>query len=226
MLTSLYLDDTQTPATPEVPENTSDVQPEQKESAQPVEQQPEPPKEKSERIQRERDEALMRLKQMEEQRAEPELNLGPDDLAEGKHISKMQKKMDDMRRGFQQELQEIKLRSQYPDADKILSPENLELLKQQEPEIAAAIGASPDFYSKAVGAYKAIKRMGIYQDPTVFESEREVVQKNAAKPRAVASLSPQQGDSPLSHANAFANGLTPELKAHLVREMADSQKFR
>jgi hypothetical protein len=35
----------------------------------------------------------------------------------------------------------------------------------------------------------------------------------------MASISPQQGDSPLTKANAFANGeLTPELKAQLWKE--------
>ena len=47
---------------------------------------------------------------------------------------------------------------------------------------------------------------------------------NAQKPRPLTSISPQQGDSPLSKANAFANGLTPELQAQLLKEMKQSMK--
>ena len=43
------------------------------------------------------------------------------------------------------------------------------------------------------------------QDP-VLQNDRARVIKNSAKPRPLASVNPQQGDSPLSKANAFANG--------------------
>lgn len=36
-------------------------------------------------------------------------------------------------------------------------------------------------------------------------------------------LSPQQGDSPLSKANAFANGLTEDLKKQLQKEMFEAR---
>ena len=39
-------------------------------------------------------------------------------------------------------------------------------------------------------------------------------------------MSPQQGDSPLSRANAFANGLTPELRVQLIKEMEEARKNR
>jgi hypothetical protein len=49
-------------------------------------------------------------------------------------------------------------------------------------------------------------------------------QKNAAKPKPLASVNPQQGDSPLSKANAFANGLTDDLKKQLRKEMEDARR--
>lgn len=63
-----------------------------------------------------------------------------------------------------------------------------------------------------------IKNLGIVPQE-VPNTEQERVNKNMAKPRPLISASPQQGDSPLSHANAFANGLTDDLKKQLWKEM-------
>jgi len=52
------------------------------------------------------------------------------------------------------------------------------------------------------------------------------VQANTAKPRPLTSVSPQSGESPLSRANAFAEGLTPELKKNLFKEMQEAKKNR
>jgi hypothetical protein len=57
-------------------------------------------------------------------------------------------------------------------------------------------------------------------------ADRAAAQKNASKPKPLASVSPQQGDSPLSRANAFANGLTPELQKQLRQEMEEARKNR
>ena len=47
--------------------------------------------------------------------------------------------------------------------------------------------------------------------------------KNAVKPRVSANVSPQQGESPLMRANAFANGRSKELDAIALREMREAQ---
>lgn len=179
-------------------------------------------REKAEKIQKERDEALLRLRQYEEaQKSESEaLNLKPDDLAEGKHISKVENRIKDLER----QVMETRLRAQYPDIDKVVNDTTLALIKEKYPHLARTIGASKDFYDQAISAYTIIKEMGIYQDPTPFDSERALALKNSTKPRPLASVSPQQGDSPLSKANAFANGLTEDLKIQLRKEMVESMK--
>jgi hypothetical protein len=219
------------------PQNTpSDVAPQSTEAQGEVSQQPEVPKEsseernfrnlreKAERIQRERDEALVRLRQYEEaQKSESdELNLGPNDLAEGKHLSKVESKI----KVLEHQLQEAKLRSQYPDIDKVVNSESLSRLKEKYPELATTIGASKDFYSQAVSAYTMIKQLGISDESMGYETDKAIIQRNAAKPRPLASVAPQQGDSPLSKANAFANGLTEDLRKQLHKEMIDAIKSR
>lgn len=221
----------------------SDVAPQSTETQEVVQQQPETTKEsseernfrnlreKSERVQRERDEALVRLKQYEDaqkiaqQREQSELdslNLGPNDLAEGKHLSKVEGKI----RVLEQQLQEARIRAKYPDIDQVVNTHTLALLKEEHPELAQTVGASKDFYSQAVTAYTMIKKLGISHDASPYEADRALIQKNAAKPRPLASVSPQQGDSPLSKANAFANGLTEDLRKQLHKEMIDAIKSR
>lgn len=193
-------------------------------------------REKAERIERERDEAMRRLQEYEsKQQTQPveeddDIALAPDDLAEGKHLSKVARKIKKLESELNQYKQqsnmtttEARLKSQYPDFDKIVSKDNVEMLKLQYPEIASTLNSSQDMYATAVSAYTMIKRLGIHQEEA-FVAEKAIAQKNAAKPRPLASVSPQQGDSPLSRANAFANGLTDELKEQLRREMNQARQ--
>lgn len=178
---------------------------------------------KAERLEKERNEAIQRLRTYEEQApVEEELDLRPNDLAEGKHISRVQNKI----HALESQLIETRLRAQYPDIDSVVSADNLAILQRDHPDLANTIGSSKNLYSKAVSAYTIIKKMGIAPDVSPYEQEKAIAHRNAIKPKPLASVSPQQGDSPLSHANAFANGLTDELKKQLHREMMDSMKRR
>lgn len=230
------IDDLNLPAdtnpTPEIPQNDAEVAQEQQEQQQAIAQQQSPKelneernfralREKADRIQRERDEALVRLKHYEaSQNVESEaLNLGPDDLAEGKHLNKVENKI----RALEQQLMESKLRAQYPDIDSVVNDDTIAILKSKHPELAQTIGANKNLYSQAVTAYTMIKQLGISQDAT-YDADKNLAQRNASKPKPLASVAPQQGDTPLSRANAFANGLTDELKKQLHREMIEAMR--
>jgi uncharacterized phage infection (PIP) family protein YhgE len=198
-------------------------------------------REKADRLERERNEYERRLQDLEarftqqsnnNQQVEEDYtnNIGSDDLVEGKHLSKVEKKikkLEDQIKSYQQQsttqTTEARLKAQYPDFDRIVSKDNIESLKENYPEIAHTLNSSTDLYSTAVSAYTLIKKLGISQD-TSYDNEKILAQRNAAKPKPLASLSPQQGDSPMSKANAFANGLTEDLKAQLYREMNDAIK--
>jgi hypothetical protein len=193
-------------------------------------------REKTQRIERERDEALKRLQAYESaQQKQPQeetygINLAADEIVEGKHLTEVQKELNAIKKELSSYKQqttlstaEQRLKSQFPDIDTVVNAENIQRLKEEHPEIAMSLNANSDFYSQAAAAYKVIKSLGIYQDPKL-EVDRLQAQKNAAKPRPLTSVSPQQGDTPLSRANAFANGLTPELQAQLRKEMEDSRR--
>jgi len=190
-----------------------------------------------EKAERERDEAIAILKyQMQQQQPkapEPEedYGIGNDDLAEGKHIRKISKELADIKRQLasykvqsQQEIQEAKIRVAFPDFDKVVSTENVEYLKEEHPEIAQMLINTEDHYTKAASAYKVIKEFGIYKEPVMSRDKLKAL-KNVAKPKPMAAINPQQGDTPLSKANAFAEGtLTEEIKAQLRKEMIQAQR--
>jgi hypothetical protein len=189
-----------------------------------------------EKAERERDEALRRLQAYESntkytttpQPASPdddELLLGNDELAEGKHLRKVDKKIKNLEQQLRDQMQrnalattEIRLKSEMPDFDKVVSTDNIEMLKESHPELAYTLDSTTDMYVKAKSAYKMIKSMGIYREDS-FEKERAKVQFNASKPKPAVSIAPQVGDSPLSRANAFEQGLTDELRTQLMKEM-------
>lgn len=220
------------------------VEPTQTEVAQaaPVYDQPTPQesfraiRERTQRLERELEQATKRLQTYEsQQQKQPEeeiygVNLAADEIVEGKHLTEVQKELNAIKKELSSYKQqttltsaESRLKSQFPDIDTVVNAENIERLRAEHPEIAMTLKANPDFYSQAASAYKLIKSLGIYQDPKL-EADRLQAQKNSAKPRPLTSVSPQQGDTPLSRANAFANGLTPELQAQLRKEMEDSRR--
>ncbi len=197
--------------------------------------------ERADRAERERDELLKRIQEMEsyrqsvpqqqtqQQEEAEDLNIDPDSLVEGKHLKRYDKKfkeMQDKLRSYEQQSSitsiDMRLKAKYPDLDKVVSQDNLLALRQDYPELAATLNANTDLYSKAVSAYTLIKKLGIDVEDT-FVEDKIKAQKNAAKPRPLASVSPQQAESPLSRANAFANGLTEDLKEQLRKEMYESR---
>ena len=158
---------------------------------------------------------------------EEEVSIDADALVEGKHLSKVNKQirsLQDQLKQYQQQntlsSTELKLKSQYNDFDSVVTRDNLESLRLAYPEIAQSLNSNPDLYAKAVSAYTMIKKLGIGVEDSFIE-EKAAIQRNAAKPKPLASINPQQGDSPLSKANAFATSgkLTDELKAQMLKEM-------
>ena len=200
-------------------------------------------RERYERSERSRDELSQqvqdlqgRYREQEPQKTkEPEedfddLQFEPDDLAEGKHLLKLVKKIKNLEEKLdrnaanaQVSTAEIKVKRDFPDFEKVASQENLKKLREMDPDLADAILSAPGIYKKHALAYKMVKQMGIYIEDN-HTKERAVAVNNASKPRPLASISPQRGDSPLSKANAFAGGLTEDLKKQLHKEMIEAMK--
>lgn len=196
--------------------------------------------ESAERLQKERDEAIFKLRELEARNApapaqnnDEDFNVDDEGLVEGKHLKKMYNHIKKLETQLQQQTSqstniavEARLKSQYPDIDNVLSKENIEILRATEPELVQTLDADTNSYTKLVSAYKFIKNSGIYKEPEMYKQDIDRIQANSKKPKPLSSIPTQQGNSPLNNANAFANGLTPELKKRLYAEMIEASKNR
>lgn len=115
----------------------------------------------------------------------------------------------------QRQMQElpVRIKSEHPDFDAVVTKENVEYLKANKPHIAASLAATTDPYAQAKAAYDAIK--AFCPSAKVLE-EQQRMERNASKP---GSLEAAKGTSPLAEAKMFERGLTPELKRKLQEEM-------
>lgn len=202
-------------------------------------------RQKAESVAIERDELARQLQEyrsVDNSKAEPSVPdeieevLGSSDIVEGRHLSKMGRKIKNLEsqiKNYEQKRDHIdvesRLKSQYSDFASVVSKENVEVLKSQYPEIASTLSSSSDLYSAGVTAYTFIKKFGIIdqnpsKDDRFVDQRKKRINDNLNKPRSLSSISPHQGDSPLSNANAFANGLTDELKKNLLKEMEECRR--
>lgn len=175
-------------------------------------------RDQKERAERERDEAYRRLQELERsaqgqktpEDTDDDFNIDPDALAEGKHLKKMhgqlkqlQQQLKKQQESQQQESIELRLKSQYPDFDNVVSATNIATLKEKYPHFAQTIYTSTDLYSKSVTAYNLIKELGIEPMAQNARREEEQFEANKKRPRSAASLTGTRSDSPLTQAQSF-----------------------
>lgn len=186
---------------------------------------------------RERDELARRLQAYENvpkpkvESSNVDFAIKDDELVEGKHLNKAMKKIEQLEEQQQEYLRQnskavaaMRLRSQYPDFDKVMTPDNIEMFEASYPELANTIVTATNPYDQAASAYTLIKKFGIYTE-IPYEADKQKALANTTKPRPLASVNPQKGDTPLSRANAFAEGLTETLKDQLRKEMEEARKL-
>lgn len=119
---------------------------------------------------------------------------------------------------------EERLQLKYPDFNQVVTKENIEILKENEPELAESLSYYPDPYKQAIAAYKLLRKAGIGETETVgnlSSKEKEKAIKNGQKPISVNAVTKQ---SAIGNAHMFENGLTAELKASLYKEMKEAAK--
>jgi hypothetical protein len=184
-------------------------------------------REKAERAERERDEAVRALQEKGVHQPksvdEDNFSVNDDDLLEGKHLKKYEQRQTKRLAQIEQRLIEQQIRTQYPDFDKVVTSDTLGMLRDADPELAESILSNKNVHSQAISAYRSIKRFGFAPEDK-YTADKEKIAANSTKPKPVSSINPQQGESPLSKANAFAGGLTADLKKQLWEEMQACKK--
>jgi len=155
---------------------------------------------------------------------EDDSGIKDEDLVEGKHLKNLKKEIRELKSALQQkEVSSVDERLQYKfnDFADVVSKENIEFLKQTEPELAMSLfGLKDDPYAQGVAAYKMIKKMGIGESK-VSSPEKKKALENSQKPVSVNAVTKQ---SAIGNAHLFENGLTKELKTSLWKEMQDAIK--
>lgn len=176
------------------------------------------------REEKERLEAELRDYRAKQEASEKEEELGEEDLVEGRHLKRLENLI------IRKELEAVpeKLRGKFEDFDQVVTKENLEKLKDTEPELFYSIqsgdGTNADgLYAKGVAAYKTLKGLGYSPEEKNLMKQKDQAQSNHKKPLSAQAI---KGSGALHEANAFANGLTPELKKQLQKEMAEAAKAR
>jgi hypothetical protein len=114
-----------------------------------------------------------------------------------------------------------RMRSRFPDYEDVITPENIQVLKRQDPELVQSLEAlNHDPYAQAVAAYKMLKRTGI-GDMAKQQPQKAKAIENSKKPVSVQSVTKS---SAIGNVYNFENGLTPELRKQLQKEMEEASK--
>jgi hypothetical protein len=127
------------------------------------------------RLRKERDDAYRRLQELESKQQKPEeqeeesFSINPDDLVEGKHLSKYDKKIKQLEEklsSYQKQSSvsnaDTRLKNQYPDIEKVVTADTIAALRESYPEIASTLSSAQDYYTQAASTYTLIKKLGIY----------------------------------------------------------------
>jgi hypothetical protein len=152
-------------------------------------------------------------------------NVNDDDLLDAKTAARMteqiiERRMAEMQGRNSSDLAELRLRAKFQDIDEVVTPDALEALRQEEPELHASIMNQSDMYTKGAAAYKLIKSMAKSKlDP--YARERAKAEANLKKPAHSASL---KGSASGQQDNTFVNGLDKSTKEKLYKEMRDAMK--
>lgn len=117
-----------------------------------------------------------------------------------------------------------RLQMKFQDFTQVVSNENIELLKETEPELAMSLSYITDPYAQGVAAYKLMKRVGIGIEDSMAKEVSKEKQKAVANSQKPVSVNAVTKQSALGNATLFENGLTKELKAQLLKEMRDCAK--
>jgi len=164
-----------------------------------------------------------KIEEMNKPQDDDDIGIKDEEIAEGKHLKQLKKEIKELK-GYikKQEASSIddRLALKCPDFGEIVTRDNIEKLKAEEPEIAASLSHIQDPYAQGVAAYKMLKKLGIAQN-IVEAPEKKKAEANSQKPVSVNAVSK---NSAIGNAHLFENGLTKELKSQLWKEMQDSMK--
>jgi hypothetical protein len=153
--------------------------------------------------------------------------LADDDIVTAKQARNLAQKMarqtaEEVIRSREAATLDERLSLKFPDFNQVCTKENIEIFKQNEPELAMSLAAlANDPYAQATAAYKLLKKHGLGTSENMSKNKQKA-EENSKKPVSVQSVTKQ--NSAIGNAHAFENGLTPELRKQLWKEMQEAAK--
>lgn len=175
---------------------------------------------------------LLRLKQSYQQKPEvdPLDNIADDDivtrsqterLIDKRAENKARKIVEEYMQQKEVETVEDRIKMKLPDFDDVVNEDAINSLKNQHPEIAESLHALRNNpYKQAKAVYDAVKAF-VPRQNVQTGIEKKKAQDNSQKPISV-QAAPKQ--SAIGQVHMFENGLTPEVKKQLWKEMQDASK--
>jgi hypothetical protein len=181
-----------------------------------------------ERRAEEQQELISRLQNQQSQPVEEDdlAKLADDDIVTAKQARRLAENMarqvaDEAIREREASTVDERLKNRFPDFDDVVTRDNIETLKSQDPELAMSLYAlAQDPYAQAVAAYKLLKKQGI-GDMAKSQPQKAKALENSRKPVSVQSVTKS---SAIGEVHKFENGLTPELRKELWKEMQQAIK--
>lgn len=175
----------------------------------------------------EQDELIRRLQTQQAPAQEDDLaKLADDDIVTARQAKSLAQKMarevaDQAIREREAATIDERLRMKFPDYEDVVTQDNIDLLKQQDPELAMSLYAlAQNPYEQAVAAYKMLKKTGL-GDMAKTQPQKAKALENSKKPVSVQSVTKS---SAIGEVHKFENGLTPELRKQLWQEMQQAIK--
>lgn len=189
-------------------------------------------RELEEQLKQQRSQALQQNTSPSSNNQMEEMNIGDDELIEGKHLKKY---INNIAKQFERKFEEIqsntaanqadaRLKAQYQDFDQVVSQDNLKSLAAIYPEEYNSLMANPDLYGKAKTAYNMIKNFGIAESQ--YEDIDRRLADNRTKPRSAASAASQTAQTPLSRIGDYDRRILTEADKERYRlQVANSKAF-
>jgi hypothetical protein len=183
-----------------------------------------------ERKAKEQEELIASLSRAQQPAEEDFSNLSDDDIITVKQHKSMAAKIarqvaEEVVKQREAATVDERISAKYPDFKDVVTPESIELLKQNDPELALSLyRLADDPYAQNVAAYKLLKKSGYGASEMKKQDasqDKKKAQVNSSKPVSVNAVTKQ---SAIGNVHAFENGLTPELKSQLWKEMQQAIK--
>jgi len=158
---------------------------------------------------------------IQKQNPQEEENISPDDWITQKNLQRELQSLRAEMRAKEADTVMDRLKSKFSDFDDVVTQENVDYLKEHDPELAASIQSlSGDPYQQGLAAYKLLKKTDYYLNRETMK-EKKQIENNLNKPPSVNQV---RKSGALAEANRFDRGLTPELKKQLWAEMQEARK--